>query len=101
MNDDVAGLVERLGVYADYVEYDPPLNYEDAAATTMREAASTIRALDAKLREAVEVMQSALAVSTTTTGPGYEAITRFLRDFLTDMEKQPSPAPRSTGGQHQ
>ena len=90
MNDDVAGLVERLGVYADYVEYDPPLNYEDAAATTMREAASTIRALDAKLREAVEVMQSALAVSTTTTGPGYEAITRFLRDFLTAQEDSTS-----------
>lgn len=57
MTEDVAGLVKRLGVYAEYVEYDPPLNYEDAAATTMREAASTIRALDAKLREAVEVME--------------------------------------------
>lgn len=109
MTEDVAGLVKRLGVYAEYVEYDPPLNYEDAAATTMREAASTIRALvaenerlkfgdkqmqglwaidreerdkaEAKLREAVEVMRLVQ----------HQPMNLEIRAFLATMEKPHDP----------
>ena len=102
MNDDVAGLVERLGVYADYVEYDPPLNYEDAAATTMREAVCTIRALVAansvlaaahndtlaKLREAVEVMEP------------FRGATAMLGSICPDDERRwPGAKPMPTVGE--
>jgi hypothetical protein len=49
MKDDVAGLVERLTLFSEYVQYDPPINYEDRAAATMNEAASIIRAQDAEI----------------------------------------------------
>jgi hypothetical protein len=54
MNEDIARLVERLEAWAPLVAsgYEVP-----AASTAIHEAASTIRALDAKLREAVEVMR--------------------------------------------
>lgn len=54
MNKDVARLVENLEAWAPLVAagYEVP-----AASKAIHEAASTIRALDAKLREAVEVLQ--------------------------------------------
>ena len=93
MDKDVAGLMERLGVYAEYVEYDPPLNYEDAAATTMREAASTIRALDDKLREAVGAFNVIVkyheeADNHSTAADYYYEIARA---FLATMEKPSDP----------
>lgn len=50
MKDNVAGLVKRLDDLAQAVD-------QVGVAPTWTAAASTIRALDAKLREAVEVMR--------------------------------------------
>ena len=108
MDEVVALVVERLGVYADYVEYDPPLNYEDAAATTMREAVCTIRALVAansvlaaahndtlaKLREAVEVMRTVDAMIYNDNGDVTWSplqIRSAIRAFLATMEKPRDP----------
>jgi hypothetical protein len=86
MNEDVAGLVESLEAWGPLVAagYEVP-----AASKAMHEAVSTIRALDAKLREAVEVIRAARRHND---NPRFynSAIEDVTAAFLATMEQEDS-----------
>lgn len=99
----MSDIVERLTLYAEYVQYDPPINYEDRAAEAMREAADEIvrlraevhyvnKAMDLTVRKIIKVeaerdrLREALLTvdhKNDATLPTYNAEIRFVvRDAL-------------------
>ena len=102
MDKDVAGLVWWLGDAAQILQANGTTYHAEKA----REAASTIRALDANLREAVEVMWTLYHAACGPTGfaaavratskvpypwPALDEADDLARAFLADMEKPRDP----------